>query len=335
MSIFRTILEAGEANQQQQQHRLLQAVRQQQLQQSQQAAPVEQQMRELQLQQAQAGAAQQRRQLNRDEVMLAGRFADLALQNFDDPEMRSAIVSGAAQRLGVSGVDPAAITKEQLEQFSLAGRALREPDRFTLSPGQTRFEDGRAIATASDPLASAKREAQDLDKQLKREQSTFDRATKLRSEVERFTKVFRDVEDSYARVKATQEGEVTAQSDLALIFGFMKMLDPTSVVREGEQASAENTRGISESILNTYNKVAQGERLSPAQRKRFIVEAEKQYDSARKLQERREKEYVTLGSRYGLERGDIITRETRIKGFTKQEYIDAGATPEELRKIGF
>lgn len=63
---------------------------------------------------------------------------------------------------------------------------------------------------------------------------------------------------------------VSAQDDLALIFAFMKVLDPTSVVREGEFANAQNTGGIAENVVNAYNKALNGERLTDRQRSEFF-----------------------------------------------------------------
>lgn len=64
-------------------------------------------------------------------------------------------------------------------------------------------------------------------------------------------------------------------ASIALVFKFMKALDPTSVVRESEFATAENSAGIPEGIRNIFNKLQTGERLGEAQIKQFI-EAAKQ-----------------------------------------------------------
>jgi hypothetical protein len=62
---------------------------------------------------------------------------------------------------------------------------------------------------------------------------------------------------------AAREGAPAAQ--IALVFGYMKTLDPSSVVRESEYATAENARGVPESVRNQYNKVLSGSRLTPSQ----------------------------------------------------------------------
>jgi hypothetical protein len=61
--------------------------------------------------------------------------------------------------------------------------------------------------------------------------------------------------------------------DISLIYQYMKMLDPDTGVREGEYANASQTGGIPDRIVNTYNKMVSGERLSDKQRADFVNEA--------------------------------------------------------------
>lgn len=74
--------------------------------------------------------------------------------------------------------------------------------------------------------------------------------------------------------------------DVALIFSFMRALDPGSTVREGEFATAQNTAGVAERVRATYNQLLQGTRLTPAQRNEFMRTAERMYlDRARSYNE--------------------------------------------------
>jgi hypothetical protein len=69
-----------------------------------------------------------------------------------------------------------------------------------------------------------------------------------------------------------------ASDDIALIFSFMKTLDPGSTVREGEFATASNAGGIPDRIVATYNKALKGEFLADdEQRNNFINTAKKSY----------------------------------------------------------
>lgn len=237
------------------------------------------------------------------------------------------VVSDTSQFIRQQGGDPSEteafgrLKPEQAKQAALAELALMAPDlaksflqtsagqEYTLSEGQARFKDGELVAYMPKTIDEAERESKKLEKQLKLEKTRFDKAAKIRGEVEKATKVFRDVEDSYSRVKASGEGEITGASDLALIFNFMKMLDPGSVVREGEFANAQNAEGVDGKIRNAYNRLLNGERLNPSQRKKFIAEAKKQFDSAESVNNKRLSDFERLGKRFGLERGDIILSE--------------------------
>lgn len=99
----------------------------------------------------------------------------------------------------------------------------------------------------------------------------FDFESKLRKEYSTQTAGYQDTKAAYERIKASKPDAV---GDLSLIFGYMKMLDPGSVVREGEFANAQNAAGVPERIANIYNKAVSGERLTDGQRKAFLGQAE-------------------------------------------------------------
>lgn len=73
---------------------------------------------------------------------------------------------------------------------------------------------------------------------------------------------------------------MSGPASIAMVFKFMKALDPTSVVREGEFATAENSAGVPEAIRNTYNKLMEGGRLGDQQVKSFVSTARDLANSA-------------------------------------------------------
>lgn len=94
----------------------------------------------------------------------------------------------------------------------------------------------------------------------------------LRKEVNAQLKPYAEVGDMWAKVRQAGSNP-TAANDLALIFGYMKILDPGSVVREGEFANAQNTAGVPERLRATYNNLLRGERLTEVQRQDFLRSA--------------------------------------------------------------
>ena len=82
-------------------------------------------------------------------------------------------------------------------------------------------------------------------------------------------KNYKESELQFAKIKTSAEAD-SAAGDMSLIFAYMKMLDPDSVVREGEQATAENARGMPEGLANLYNKAITGEKMGEDQRADFV-----------------------------------------------------------------
>jgi len=78
-----------------------------------------------------------------------------------------------------------------------------------------------------------------------KEPFNFGDEDKLRDDFRSESKEFVKVRDAYGRILST---DASAAGDLALIFNYMKILDPGSVVREGEFATAQNSAGIPERI---------------------------------------------------------------------------------------
>ena len=94
--------------------------------------------------------------------------------------------------------------------------------------------------------------------------------------------------------------ENSAAGDIGMIFTFMKALDPTSVVRENEQASAQNAAGVPERVRNVYNNLLTGQRLSPKQRNEFISFANRLVKASMPEQERRNKYFTDLSNAYNI-----------------------------------
>lgn len=84
-------------------------------------------------------------------------------------------------------------------------------------------------------------------------------------------KEFREVDNAYRRMLPAIQNPSPA-GDISLIFGYMKGQDPTSTVREGEFATAQNAGSLPESVVNMYNKALSGERLNPRQRQDFYTQ---------------------------------------------------------------
>lgn len=132
-------------------------------------------------------------------------------------------------------------------------------------------------------------------------------AEKLRSDYAQLTQQtgFHAVQGSYERLKQSV-ADPSAAGDLSLIFSFMKILDPTSVVREGEFATAANSGSAWNKVGSVYNKVLSGERLTETQRADFMMQASKIYDTAYQRQQSIDQDYTQKAQRGGINPADVV-----------------------------
>ncbi len=120
-------------------------------------------------------------------------------------------------------------------------------------------------------------------------------------------KTYKKIRDSYERVRSSSKLD-TGAGDIALIFNYMKMLDPGSVVRENEFATAEQAGGVGEYVLNIYNRVVGGERLSPEMRKEFVDASRVLYANTSRNLEDINKTYERNAGRWGVDVDTFIIR---------------------------
>lgn len=141
----------------------------------------------------------------------------------------------------------------------------------------------------------------------------FDAEAKLRSEYSNGTKGYTDVTEAYRRLKSSNND---AAGDLSLIFSYMKMLDPGSVVREGEFANAQNAAGVPDRIANIYNRILKGERLTEGQRKMFVGQGESLFNAAQKREGEVRAGITKVARSYGLNAENIFGGRASESGST-------------------
>lgn len=112
------------------------------------------------------------------------------------------------------------------------------------------------------------------------EGSNLKGAGELRKEYNSLPEVkdFKDVSTSFEKIRRAAQNP-SAAGDLSLIFAYMKVLDPGSTVREGEFANAQAAAGADQRLLSAIGQVRSGQRLTDEQRRDFLAQAQKLYDS--------------------------------------------------------
>lgn len=194
-----------------------------------------------------------------------------------------------------------------LEKAALELDALRNPQN---KPRDTQYVDGVGL----------------IDKQTGDVITTYDPAqsvdvegeSKLRKEFTGLQPVkdFTTQAEAYGRIVAAARDPSPA-GDLSLIFNFMKVLDPGSVVRESEFATAESAAAwmqnseeagmmIPRPIANAIRKMNTGQRLSPEQRQDFVSQAASLYGQAERQHESLAGHYGVTAEAYGFDRDRTI-----------------------------
>ena len=144
-------------------------------------------------------------------------------------------------------------------------------------------------------------------------------ANTLRDDFESQNKTYFQYESSLDKVLSARND---GPGDLSLIFAYMKMLDPGSVVREGEFANAEKAGGVSEQVRTLYNKVVDGERLSPDQRARFRNQALDIFKPEREKYLASRERFQTLSQNAELNANLVLRPDVNPERFNVPELVD-------------
>lgn len=246
--------------------------------------------------------------------------------------------------------------KMQEEQLAIE-RMKAQPDAggFTLSPGQTRYDAaGNPVANAPQqapavsgtleefetinfggPVPGQRGSKEYQEKYLdflkqRREATTAPNRTEpavLRKEFISQSSDFVKVRDSWNRIKASAENPSPA-GDLAMIFNYMKVLDPGSVVRESEFATAAQTGAYGERIKAAVGRVIQGNRLSDEMRNDFKDRAKKLYEEQEKSHNKLREEYDRLSTGLGVEPSHVIIDYAEDQAKIQSGQFDVGEVYE-------
>ena len=185
---------------------------------------------------------------------------------------------------------------------------------FNPTTGKITVADGAPITTAQ-WKAQKDDEFRRIADESKLIEDNNAQSDKLRGEVNKLAKElqFVDTFTAFNRIAASNDG--TPAGDLALIFNYMKMLDPGSTVREGEFATAQNATGVAGRVVNLYNNLLTGERLDDDQRDNFTTQADKIFEKAKGGFEQTVKPILNIGKNRGLTQEDILG-ENYFESFT-------------------
>lgn len=163
-------------------------------------------------------------------------------------------------------------------------------------------------------------------------QKGLDNTLKLRGDFrsEPIYKDFQAIDSAYRQInKGLDAG--TAAGDLAASTKLMKLLDPTSVVRESELAMAMQATGKLDQLYNYANKIATGQFLSPKQKQEFRDLSKEFYNSAGEQYNLKRQEYADIAQRNELNVPDVVGSDVKLLK-TKPPVGKGGLpTPQDLQ----
>jgi hypothetical protein len=134
---------------------------------------------------------------------------------------------------------------------------------------------------------------------------TSTRATEntLRDEFNNLTKDFRVVQDAHTKINSTAD---TGAGDMSLLYSYVKLLDPGSVVRESEFAAAAQSGSLGQRVQNAVGRIMTGERLEPTLKKQFLDEADSLYKAQLGGANRLKAQYTDIAKRNGVNPQNVI-----------------------------
>ena len=136
------------------------------------------------------------------------------------------------------------------------------------------------------------------------------------SEVEDFQPIARQ----YANiVSAAATG--TGPADITLVFSYMKLIDPSSSVQQGEQATAASAGGTSAQLRGLYNNLLGQGSLTQDTRDQFVAAATDLYNNAKAPYDQAVEYYTGLSSQLGYDPAQVIGFD---RGYGGSPYVPTG-----------
>lgn len=156
-------------------------------------------------------------------------------------------------------------------------------------------------------LGSAMNQKQQNDRNYGagRDDQVFRRADALNKNFSKDSQKYISTKDSFQNM-LDAASDPSGAGDVNMVYSYMKLLDPTSVVREGEAATAENAGGVNAKVRNAYNKILTGEKLNPTVREDFVKQANNIFNSQAKNHKQRIEQYSRRASKFGVSPDQVI-----------------------------
>lgn len=275
-------------------------------------------------------------QAQRDALGRVGAIAKQALA-LPDPAQRKGFLQQAIPTYGrdfaALGVDVnklpemLAMPDDQLQGMLTQAAQFAGGGNFKLSKGEQQYENGKLVASNSVPDDVEYRDAGDrlvpvyktngqpvpgLEPIAKgklpgeKANQAFSNAQALRKEYNSQAAEFQGASDAMQKI-TDAAANPSAAGDIALVFNYMKVLDPASTVRESEFQQVAQSGGLPARVQTLYNKMVDG-KLPDGVRADVVSRAGQLYAGQQKRFNTITKpRYEGLARRYGLDPAEITS----------------------------
>jgi hypothetical protein len=218
----------------------------------------------------------------------------------------------------------------QQDDGSVLTKFVREKQKAAKEPGTrvvTTVENGRPVEKIVADQAGTSYPAYvkpDRDKEPK--DYTREDRDRLQAQYDKDPEVRKNkaVLQSYSEVQALAQ-DTSPAGDLALVFSYMKALDPGSVVKESEVETAQALGSLQDRAKAKLEQMSGGGNLSPRQRQDLINQVEKLAANSAKNLETIESQFVDQASRRKVSQEDL--RFTSKPQFAPKDTVKAPQEP--------
>ncbi|MCP3703384.1 MAG: hypothetical protein GY954_10710 [Alteromonas sp.] len=195
------------------------------------------------------------------------------------------------------------------------------PKSFQTDVGKTIADKQLAIEMFGADSEQARAFQDAIDSDAKGDEPKLSDVSGMRKEFTKLSSDFIKLRDAIAKVESARDNPSPA-GDLSLIFNFMKIQDPASVVRESEFETAQNATSLPGRLGAGVQRVLNGERMLPEQRADFVDTAVRLFEGQKGKQKQLEYSFTSLAERAGMNPEDVAI-----------DFVGDDLNPEEQAEL--
>lgn len=250
------------------------------------------------------------------------------------PQLQQVLQPGMQQPQTQQPLNP------QLQEALQPGMEQPQSDRSKYITGHSlqEIQDTLNAARAAGNKTDIKYLEDDYDKEYKYQQDFGKKDTTskkesvtLRKEFSKESKDlgFQDAQKSWTRASTADK---TGAGDLTVIYSYIKALDPTSVVREGEINLTKAAESVPNNVIRAYQRAKEGKIMSDELRGEMLSELGGMYNERANKQKELNAFYTGLASDSGIDPNDVVGKigEIKLAEIPKKEEIKPKSIVEKV-----